>query len=96
MELLPQNLRFRCFHRLRCASHPEQSRLPTENRRQSPSRRPNLSCRKKEDDLNNVGSNVEQSVKEIKDNRYNNLSVNANDNNVLNISKDGEEDRITV
>lgn len=46
---------------------------------------------KTEDDLNNVGSNVEQSAKEIKDNRYNNLSVDANGNNVLNISKDGKK-----
>lgn len=46
---------------------------------------------KTEDDLNNVGSNVEQSAKEIKDNRFNNLSVDANGNNVLNISKDGKK-----
>ncbi|MCE4963938.1 zinc-ribbon domain-containing protein [Staphylococcus haemolyticus] len=46
---------------------------------------------KTEDDSNNVGSNVEQSAKEIKDNRYNNLSVDTNENSVLNISKDGKK-----
>ena len=54
-------------------------------------RRAYLNYIKTEDDLNNVGSNVEQSAKEIKDNRYNNLSVDANGNNVLNISKDGKK-----
>lgn len=46
---------------------------------------------KKEDDLNNVGSNVEQSAKEVKDKHYSNLSVDANGKDVLNISKEGKK-----
>lgn len=46
---------------------------------------------KTEDDFNNVGDKVEQSTKDVKDNHYRNLSVDANGNNILNISKDGKK-----
>ena len=45
---------------------------------------------KEEDDLNHVANNVEQAAKDIKDKHYKNLSVDANNNNVMNISKDGK------
>lgn len=46
---------------------------------------------KEEDDLNNVANHVEQTAKDVKDKHYKNLSVDANGNNVLNISKDGKK-----
>ena len=43
---------------------------------------------KAESDLKHVADKVEENTKDIKNNHYNNLSVDANDNNILNISKD--------
>ena len=45
---------------------------------------------KAESDLKHVADKVEENTKDIKNNHYNNLSVDANDNNILNISKDGK------
>ena len=45
---------------------------------------------KEEDDLTHVGNSIEQTTKEVKDNYYKNSSVDANGNNILNISKDGK------
>ena len=46
---------------------------------------------KAESDLKHVADKVEENTKDIKNNHYNNLSVDANDNNILNISKDGKK-----
>ena len=46
---------------------------------------------KEEDDLTHVGNSIEQTTKEVKDNYYKNSSVDANGNNILNISKDGKK-----
>ena len=40
---------------------------------------------KAESDLKHVADKVEENTKDIKNNHYNNLSVDANDNNILNI-----------
>ena len=45
---------------------------------------------KAEDDLTNVANQIKNNTKEIKQGKYNSLSVNANDNNVLNIEKNGK------
>ena len=45
---------------------------------------------KAENDLKYVADKVEENTKDIKNNHYNNLSVDANGNNILNISKDGK------
>ena len=45
---------------------------------------------KAENDLKHVADKVEENTKDIKNNHYNNLSVDANGNNILNISKDGK------
>lgn len=46
---------------------------------------------KAENDLKHVADKVEENTKDIKNNHYNNLSVDANGNNILNISKDGKK-----
>lgn len=45
---------------------------------------------KAEDDLTNVANQIKNNTKEIKQGKYKSLSVNANDNNVLNIEKNGK------
>lgn len=46
---------------------------------------------KAEDDLTNVANQIKNNTKEIKQGKYKSLSVNANDNNVLNIEKNGKK-----
>lgn len=46
---------------------------------------------KEEDDLTNVGNNIEQNAKVVKNHQYKTISVDANGNNILNISKDGKK-----
>lgn len=46
---------------------------------------------KVESDLKYVVDKVEENIKDIKNNYYNNLFVDVNDNNILNIFKDGKK-----
>ncbi|PTH08599.1 zinc ribbon domain-containing protein [Staphylococcus capitis] len=46
---------------------------------------------KEEDDLTNVANNIEQNAEEVKNNHYRNTTVDANGNNILNISKNGKK-----
>lgn len=41
--------------------------------------------------MTNVANNIEQNAEEVKNNHYRNTTVDANGNNILNISKNGKK-----